>query len=208
MRAAGGGGVDEGNGDISGGGGSSGSGSHGLSIGGSGGVGASGGGAAAAAAATAAAAAASAASPSVGGMSAKDCNKRLREYSSRGEGDKAVALISRMWAEGVTPSSRSYSSAINACGDSGRWEQALALLREACSRRVGGSSTPNAFHYVAAIKACGASNQGDQVSEREHQQNCGGVGKPRGNLFVRECPLLSVLRSVVVGCWWLVVGCW
>ena len=161
---------DDDNGDGSSGKDGRGGGDGGIGSGGGIGIGKSGRGRGAAASA----AATGSASASVGTL--KDCNRELRGYSIRGQGEKAVELINRMRAEGVTPTDKSYSSAINACGNGGRWKQALALLREASSSRSSstgsggsnGATTPSAFHYTAAVKACGSALQGDQVSERQY----------------------------------------
>ena len=96
----------------------------------------------------------------------EDSNEKLRKHARRGEGGEAAALIARMREAGVTPTVRSYTSAINACreGREAQWEQALALLRETAT--VGGGVTPNTYHYMAAIKTCANANQWEQVGSR------------------------------------------
>lgn len=91
------------------------------------------------------------------------CNKDLKVYARAGEADKAIAMLARMREAGVTPTSRSYTSAINACknGVSAQWEEALALLKEAGTD--GSGVVLNAFHYTATMKACGGANRWDEV---------------------------------------------
>ncbi|CBN78844.1 conserved unknown protein [Ectocarpus siliculosus] len=96
--------------------------------------------------------------PALGSLQA--CNRDLRRYADRGAGDAAAELIGRMRKDGVQPTAKSYTSAINACKNGGQWERALALLREAPESGV----ALNAFHFVAAIKACGSAHQWDQVA--------------------------------------------
>ncbi|CAN0347483.1 unnamed protein product, partial [Hapterophycus canaliculatus] len=90
------------------------------------------------------------------------CNRDLKTFAKAGDADKAMALLARMREAGVPPTSRSYTSAINACknGASKQWEEALVLLKEAST--LGGGVAPNAFHYTAAMKACGAAHRWDK----------------------------------------------
>ncbi|CAN0004527.1 unnamed protein product, partial [Scytosiphon promiscuus] len=103
------------------------------------------------------------------------CNKDLKAFARAGEVDKAIALLARMREAGVPPTSRSYTSAINACksGVSKQWKQALALLKEVTT--VGSGVEPNAFHYTAAIKACGAAHRWDEVGLLEAEMETRGI---------------------------------
>ncbi|CAN0213239.1 unnamed protein product, partial [Ectocarpus sp. 8 AP-2014] len=82
--------------------------------------------------------------------------------AKRGEGEKAVELVARMREAGVTPTERSYTSAINACRNgTSQWKEALELLKEA-QTAGGGGITPNAFHYTGVLRACADAGQLDQ----------------------------------------------
>eukprot|EP00903_Cladosiphon_okamuranus_P015642 g14444.t1 len=121
-------------------------------------------------------------------------NKKLREYARHGDGDKAAALISSMREAGVTPTARSYTSAINACkdGKESQWEQALALLRETAT--VGGGVAPNTFHYTAAIKACGNADQWEQIPPLVSEMESLGI-RPHVNLYNWAIRMASGART-------------
>ncbi|CAN0073130.1 unnamed protein product, partial [Ectocarpus sp. 12 AP-2014] len=94
---------------------------------------------------------------------AEECRRDLRRHAKRGEGEKAVALIARMREAGVTPTERSYTSAINACRNgTSQWKEALELLKEA-QTAGGGGITPNAFHYTGVLRVCADAGQLDQI---------------------------------------------
>lgn len=56
--------------------------------------------------------------------------------------------------ENIAPNDITYSSAISACGDGGRWEHAVSLLREMQAKAL---VDPTVICYNSAITACGKS---------------------------------------------------
>jgi len=58
-------------------------------------------------------------------------------------------------SSGIAPDVVTYSTALAACGEAGKWEKALSLLKEMSSLGV----QPNVVAYTAAISACGKGGQ-------------------------------------------------
>jgi pentatricopeptide repeat protein len=63
---------------------------------------------------------------------------------------RALGLIKSMESEGVPLDKFTYSSAINACGAAGRWEEAVDLIR-AMKEDKTKNNTPNKVTYTSAI---------------------------------------------------------
>ncbi len=62
---------------------------------------------------------------------------------------------------GVAPTVSSYNAAITACGKSGKWEEALALLKEMPAAGV----APDSGSLSAAISACHKADRGVRAAE-------------------------------------------
>ncbi|CAN0357055.1 unnamed protein product, partial [Laminaria digitata] len=64
---------------------------------------------------------------------------------------EALSTLDRMRSKGVLPDVYSFNGAISACGRSGKWQQALALLKK--MEREGSDVRPDVFSYNGAINA-------------------------------------------------------
>ena len=99
-----------------------------------------------------------------------------------GEGDsdpgslwaRALGLIKRMESEGVALDKFTYSSAINACGAAGRWEEAVDLI-QAMKEDGNRGNRPNKVTYTSAIVACGNSGQWDAAFDLFNEMKQDGI---------------------------------
>eukprot|EP00927_Polykrikos_kofoidii_P055780 TRINITY_DN49991_c0_g1_i1.p1 TRINITY_DN49991_c0_g1~~TRINITY_DN49991_c0_g1_i1.p1 ORF type:complete len:372 (-),score=47.70 TRINITY_DN49991_c0_g1_i1:102-1100(-) len=78
----------------------------------------------------------------------------IRDLSEGGDVDKALALLPRMRANDLRPTSVTYAAAMTACHRAGRWQQALELLADMRKHGVG----PNAAAYATAASSCAQSS--------------------------------------------------
>lgn len=73
----------------------------------------------------------------------------------------ALDILKMIRKDGMEPDGFSFSAAISCCGNGGRWEEALSLIKT--MQRGGPKSRPNKIAYTAAISACGRSGKADEA---------------------------------------------
>lgn len=83
-------------------------------------------------------------------------NARLLERGTAGDWRGALALLDGMAAEGTPPDDSSCSLAARACGRTGAWEEAVALLRRS-EDDLG--VKPSERMYGSAMQACGKAGE-------------------------------------------------
>ncbi|CAE8603432.1 unnamed protein product [Polarella glacialis] len=120
-----------------------------------------------------------------------------------GRWEEALALMSRMRAEGLEPTEDAYLAMLSCCGPQGRWREALQILFEI--RRSGGH--PRNFAFARAIEACGVAGQWE-ISLRLLSQAQGLTAAGRGSSFSikgrscsRACFSMAILACEVPGRW-------
>lgn len=77
---------------------------------------------------------------------------------------EALATLNRMRSRGVLPDVYSFNGTISACGRAGKWQQALALLKE--MEREGSDVRPDIFSYNGAINAVAKAGRWERQNER------------------------------------------
>ncbi|EWM28661.1 Pentatricopeptide repeat containing protein [Nannochloropsis gaditana] len=84
----------------------------------------------------------------------------LREMAVQGLcPDVRVALLAEMRDVGLVPNEVCYHSAVTACSEAGRWNEALFVLSEMVKQGL----KPDAISYNAAVEACAKSAKWDAL---------------------------------------------
>ncbi|KAL3827386.1 hypothetical protein ACHAXA_003120 [Cyclostephanos tholiformis] len=72
---------------------------------------------------------------------------------------EAMSLLDEMGTRGIVPNEVTYGVAVAACGNAGRWEEALVLLDKMRDAGLRINTITDSFTYSSAIGVCGAAGR-------------------------------------------------